>query len=59
MKLTEDELLALENAETEKVWNALCDQIKKRCGRQYPEDWRTRVLATGLAYRKQELFRLQ
>ena len=48
MNLTDQELDALKNSKNESEWNATCDQIKSARSGQYPPDWHSKVLATGL-----------
>ena len=57
MNLTVKELLAFTNAQSEEEWNALCDQLKKARGGQYPSDCHSLVWSTGLLARKQAEFR--
>lgn len=45
MKLTEEEKIALEKAETPEDYNLLCDSIKKKGEGRYPEDWYAVVMA--------------
>jgi hypothetical protein len=56
MLLTSDELLRLEDSKTEDEWNNICDDVKKARGGSYPPDWYNKVLASGLANRKNKLF---
>lgn len=49
--LSDEDLLMLENVQTEEAWTAACRQIKGRREGQYPEypiDWYEKVIASGL-----------
>lgn len=49
--LTDDEIKQLEAARSEKEWNDACDAVKRTRGGQYPGDWWSRVMVSGLAAR--------
>ena len=56
MNITESELTALDAATTATDWNAVCDQIKRSRGGQYPPNWYAVVVLSGMAARKAEQF---
>jgi hypothetical protein len=56
MNLTEAEYAALESAATLADYARTCDAVKAARGGEYPDDWYTRVLASGLATRKAAQF---
>lgn len=43
-KLTEQELAALANAETDAEWNSVCAEITACRGGRWPSDWAEKVL---------------
>lgn len=47
--ITEDELDLLRGCKTEEEWNDACDEIKRIRNGFYPNDWYTKVIASGLA----------
>lgn len=49
--LSDEDLLMLENIQTEEAWTAACRQIKGQVGGQYPVDWYEKVIASGLLSR--------
>lgn len=48
MNLTQDEVEKLMATKSESEWNAMCDEIKRARGGQYPPDWWSRMMMTGL-----------
>lgn len=56
MKITEDEISTLENAKTERDWNAACDAIKAARKGEYPTDWYARVMMSGVLSRAHARF---
>lgn len=47
--MTPEEVVELmEDSWTEKQWNANCDEVKRRCGGDYPHFWFEVMLASGL-----------
>ncbi len=50
--LTEEEIEGLKNAATEDEFNSLCDKIKRVRGGQYPPDWFSMVVQSGLGLMK-------
>lgn len=48
MNITEQELEKLKSTKSETEWNAACDEIKRARGGQYPPDWWTEVVMSGL-----------
>ncbi len=47
--LTEEELAALKATANENEWNAACDRIKDARSGQYPPDWWTVMMQSGLS----------
>lgn len=48
-----DELQALTDSKSEVEWNKICDKVKKDRDGAYPGDWYAKVIASGLARKKQ------
>ena len=48
MNITTEELNKLLSSKNEPEWNATCDEIKSNRGGQYPSDWYTSVVLSGL-----------
>jgi hypothetical protein len=48
MNLTEAEITKLQNTKSEHEWNAVCDEIKAARNGEYPPDWFTKMILTGL-----------
>ena len=48
MNITEKEIQSLREAATEEAWDQVCDEIKKVRGQEYPPDWYTKVIMSGL-----------
>lgn len=46
--ITDAELEKLKAAKTAAEWNAVCNEIKKARGGQYPNDWWPKVQLSGL-----------
>ncbi len=53
MKLTDQELEMLKSAQSPVEWNSLCNQIKRARNGQYPEDWYSKVIVSGLIRSKE------
>ncbi len=51
MNITEKEIQSLREAATEDAWNKVCDDIKKVRDQQYPPDWYSKVVLSGLMQR--------
>lgn len=47
--LTNGELQSLINSDSERHWNQICDEIKKKRDGEYPPDWFVKVLLSGVA----------
>jgi hypothetical protein len=52
MNLTDDEMRMLQEAELPEEWDEACDAVKSARGGQYPPDWYSRVLQSGMLARK-------
>lgn len=48
MNITDEEIDKLKKTNNEGQWNAVCDEIKKARGGQYPPDWWSKVKQSGL-----------
>jgi len=47
----DEDLLMLENIQTEEAWGAACKEIKGRDHGRYPFDWYEKVIESGLINR--------
>jgi len=45
--LTDAELARLRACKTSREWGAVCDEIRRVRGGEYPPDWYEKMLATG------------
>lgn len=55
--IEEAELIMLLSATSSRDWDATCDIIKKRCGGDYPSDWYSKVIESGLYNTARKNFR--
>lgn len=46
--LTFNEIEAFKNTTSEKEWDALCDRVKQARNGQYPNNWYSEIVASGL-----------
>ena len=51
MNLTQEELGVLKSCNSEKDWNAACDEIKRTRDGAYPPDWWAKVKLSGMMAR--------
>ena len=56
MNLTDQEIEKLKATKSETEWNAMCDEIKRARGGQYPPDWWPRMMMSGLISQIQALW---
>ncbi|MCC6932994.1 MAG: hypothetical protein IT292_07040 [Deltaproteobacteria bacterium] len=54
--LREDEERKLRNAKTEEEWFQACEEVKAGRGGNYLEDWREKVVLSGLVFEKRVTF---
>ena len=46
--MTETQIQQLLRTKSEAEWNAVCDEIKRTNGGDYPSDWYARVIIAGV-----------
>ncbi len=56
-ELTKNEIERLNEAKTEHEWNDVCDAVKAARDGNYPRDWYSRVVRSGLLNRKAAEFK--
>lgn len=49
MNITTEEVNKLASTKSASEWNAVCDQIKRARGGEYPPDWWNKIMMTGMA----------
>jgi len=57
IRITKEELDALENAPDRESFNNVCSKIKEGRNGEYPVDWWPKVALSGLMGRKEEQFK--